>query len=351
MKDPNCEVHVHHMPDGTCSCVTCGDELEGLGNPDASPRVPDAPPVLDVLGGDLPHDICQDAVREATGDPDAELPATIREVGGNQAEEFSPDPDDRDHELLGHAITRVEYDLLAERGFNSESSGDGVREALADIRQQQDMYAAAAQPMLSSGYLGPDPALSEQAEHDISIEGAVRVLLRRVVYEDPEREGLQDTPRRVAAALSEMTNGYGEDVADILGTTFETDGYDEMVVLRDIDFTSLCEHHMLPFTGTAAVGYVPGARVVGLSKLARLVDCFAHRLQIQERMTKEIADAVMEVLQPQGVGVVVSAHHSCMGCRGVRKPGASMVTSCLQGVMRENPAARAEFLALAGVTK
>ncbi len=298
------------------------DGLEGLGNPDASPRVPDAPPVLEILGGEMP-------------------PGTVREVGGNQTEEF---PDD-------HGFTELEHQQLLARGMNSESSGESVREALADIRQQAEMDEAASHPMLCSGGMGVDPALSEQAEHDISLEGAVRVLLRRVVWEDPEREGLLDTPARVVKALGQMTEGYQQDPVEILGTTFDTEGYDEMVVLRGIDFVSLCEHHMLPFTGTAAVGYVPGSRVVGLSKLARLVDCFARRLQIQERMTKEIADAVMEVLSPQGVGVVVAAHHSCMGCRGVRKPGASMVTSYLQGVMRDNVAARAEFLALAGVTK
>lgn len=271
------------------------------------------------------------------GDDDHDDPP--REVGGNQDGEFD------------HIITPDEYHQLADRGLNTGSSGESIREALNDIRQQDEMDEAAAQPMMCSGYMGSDPRMSDHAELDISVEGAVRVLLRRVVREDPEREGLLDTPRRVVKALGEMTTGYGQDVHEILGTTFDTEGYDEMVVLRGIDFVSLCEHHMLPFTGTAAVGYVPGERVVGLSKLARLVDCFARRLQIQERMTKEIADAVMEVLSPQGVGVVVSAHHSCMGCRGVRKPGASMVTSYLAGVMRDNVAARAEFLALAGVTK
>jgi GTP cyclohydrolase I len=310
-------------------------------------KVPDAVPVVEILGGSIkdvhaelrPTGISDTPMAEGWEAPEGtEVPVVIREVGGHQVEEFD------------HIITPDEYHQLADRGLNTESSGDSIRAALVDIRQQAEV-GESAPSMLTSGYLGPDPALSEQAEHDISTEGAVRVLLRRVVWEDPEREGLLDTPERVVKALGQMTEGYGQDPVEILGTTFDTEGYDEMVVLRGIDFVSLCEHHMLPFTGTAAVGYVPGDRVVGLSKLARLVDCFARRLQIQERMTKEIADAVMNVLSPQGVGVVVSARHSCMGCRGVRKPGASMVTSYLAGVMRDNVAARAEFLALAGVTK
>ena len=219
-----------------------------------------------------------------------------------------------------------------------------------EVPLRDDMEAIEGPGILRSGWDGVPQKLLDEAEAMCPPEGAVRILLGRVVWEDPEREGLLDTPRRVINALQEMTSGYGQDPQEVLGTTFEKDGYDEMVVLRGIDFVSLCEHHMLPFTGTAAVGYVPGDRVVGLSKLARLVDCFARRLQIQERMTKQIADAVMEVLQPKGVGVVVAAHHSCMGCRGVRKAGADMVTSSLAGVMRKDAAARAEFLGLAGMT-
>lgn len=178
----------------------------------------------------------------------------------------------------------------------------------------------------------------------IESEFAVKALLR-LIGEDPDREGLVDTPSRVVKALQEMTDGYGMDAAEILSRTFE-DTCDEMVVVRGIEFTSLCEHHLLPFVGTAAVGYVPGDRIVGLSKLARLVDCYAHRLQVQERMTGQIADAINLHLHPQGVGVIVRARHSCMGCRGVRKPDAEMVTSSMLGVLRNKPAARAEFMAM-----
>jgi GTP cyclohydrolase I len=175
-------------------------------------------------------------------------------------------------------------------------------------------------------------------------EEAVGALLA-FVGEDPGREGLQATPRRVCGALAEMTAGAGVDIAALLGATFGDVAYDEMIVVQDIEFVSLCEHHLLPFTGTATVGYVPRDRVVGISKLARLVDAFARRLQIQERMTSDIAGAIAEHLDPLGVGVVVRAEHSCMACRGVRKR-APLITSAMLGVFRDVGEARAEFLAL-----
>lgn len=172
---------------------------------------------------------------------------------------------------------------------------------------------------------------------------AIKVLLRHL-GEDPTRNGLVDTPHRVVKAFVEMTRGYQEDPAAILSRTFE-EASDELVLLKGIRFTSLCEHHMLPFTGIATVGYLPG-KVVGISKLARLVECYAHRLQIQERMTNQIAQAVELHLEAKGVGVILQAHHQCMGCRGVRQPDAEMVTSAMLGVLRDNAAARAEFLQL-----
>lgn len=177
--------------------------------------------------------------------------------------------------------------------------------------------------------------------------GPVDAVVRLLEYlgEDPNREGLVDTPGRVLRALAEMTAGMRDDPHEILSTTFD-EGFDEMVVLRNIEFTSLCEHHMLPFSGTVDVGYIAKGRVVGLSKLARLVECFARRLQVQERMTQQIAEALETELAPAGVGVVVKAHHSCMGCRGVKKPTAEMVTSVLRGYMLVSDAARREFLDL-----
>lgn len=187
----------------------------------------------------------------------------------------------------------------------------------------------------------------ERAANEQPAEDAV-VRLLEAVGEDPNREGLRETPARVVRALREMTAGVNDDPAVILAQTFESDRYDEMVVLREIEFTSLCEHHLLPFTGTADVGYVANGRVVGLSKLARLVECYARRPQLQERMTADIAYALNDVLAPLGVGVIVRAHHACMACRGVRKPNAEMVTSTLLGYMRVSETARAEFLRLAG---
>jgi GTP cyclohydrolase I len=175
------------------------------------------------------------------------------------------------------------------------------------------------------------------------------VRLLEHIGEDPTRNGLKNTPLRVLKALREMTDGYTVDPASVLSTTFDL-ACDEMVVLQGIAFTSLCEHHMLPFTGHATVGYIPSSgRILGLSKLARVVDVFAHRLQVQERMTTQIAEAIEAAVDPIGVGVVVRAEHSCMACRGVRKPGAQMVTSSMLRLMRDDSKARSEFLSLASV--
>jgi GTP cyclohydrolase I len=180
-------------------------------------------------------------------------------------------------------------------------------------------------------------------------EAAVRTLIRWA-GDDPAREGLRDTPARVARAYEEMFAGYAADPRALLGRTFgEAGGYDEMVVLKDIRVQSCCEHHMLPVTGFACVGYLPGKRVVGISKLARIVEGYARRLQIQERLTVEIAGVIQDVLKPRGVGVVIKAEHSCMTLRGVSQQGTSMVSSHLLGRFRDDPAQRAEFLRLAGV--
>lgn len=178
-------------------------------------------------------------------------------------------------------------------------------------------------------------------------ERAVAALLR-LVGEDPDRDGLRDTPARVVKALLEMTAGYDESPADILSTTF-AEHSDELIVLRGIDFHSICEHHLLPFRGVAHVGYLPG-KVVGISKLARLVHCFARRLQIQERMTRQIAEAVETHLDARGAGVIVAAHHLCMGCRGVKLPAAQLVTSAMLGALRNDPVTRSEFLRLCGTS-
>ena len=175
-------------------------------------------------------------------------------------------------------------------------------------------------------------------------DGIVRLI--EYVGEDPTREGLLDTPKRVLKAFKEMTEGYRLNPEDILGTTFDVGDVDEMVVVRNIEFVSLCEHHLLPFTGTATVAYLPNVRVVGLSKVARLVDLFSRRFQVQERLTRQITDAMDDCLEPLGSACIIEASHSCMGCRGVRKPAARMVTSSLTGVFRQDEV-RAEFLSLA----
>ncbi|WP_297369243.1 GTP cyclohydrolase I FolE [Acidocella sp.] len=177
-------------------------------------------------------------------------------------------------------------------------------------------------------------------------EAAIRTLLMWA-GEDPSREGLLDTPARVAKAYEEFFSGYREDPEALLARTFEeVEGYDEMVVLRDIRIESHCEHHMVPIIGKAHVAYLPQSRVVGISKLARVVDAYAKRFQIQEKLTAQIANTINTVLQPRGVAVVIEAGHQCMSTRGVHKPGASMVTSRMLGAFRDDSSTRREFLAM-----
>ena len=179
-------------------------------------------------------------------------------------------------------------------------------------------------------------------------EEAVRTLLRWA-GDDHTREGLLGTPDRVVRSYEEFFAGYDQDPADILQRTFEeTDGYDEMVLLRDIRFESHCEHHMVPILGKAHVAYLPKNRVVGISKLARIVEVYAKRLQIQEKMTAQVANVIHDVLEPEGVAVVIEAQHQCMTTRGVYKPGVTMVTSRMLGAFRENMATRKEFLTMIG---
>ena len=179
-------------------------------------------------------------------------------------------------------------------------------------------------------------------------EEAVRTLLRWI-GDDPNREGLRGTPARVVSAYEDWFSGYNDDPVEFLRRTFyEVDGYDEMVVLRDISFESHCEHHMAPITGKVHVGYLPDRKVVGISKLARVVEAFSRRLQVQETMTAQIAHCIQDVLKPKGVGVVVEGVHQCMTTRGIRKHGVAMITSQLLGHFRSDPRTRAEFLNIIG---
>jgi GTP cyclohydrolase I len=177
-------------------------------------------------------------------------------------------------------------------------------------------------------------------------EAAVRTLLRWT-GDDPDREGLRDTPARVARAFEDWFSGYADDPVSFLQRTFEeVEGYDEMVVLRDIRFESHCEHHLAPIIGRAHVGYLPLHKVVGISKLARVVDAYARRLQVQEKLSAQIANCIQHILEPKGVAVVIEAAHQCMTTRGVHKPGVTMVTSMMLGAFREDSRTRREFLAM-----
>ena len=177
-------------------------------------------------------------------------------------------------------------------------------------------------------------------------QAAVRTMILWA-GDDPDREGLLETPSRVVRAYEEFFAGYAQDPREILAKTFsEVEGYDEMIVMNDIRFESHCEHHMVPIIGKAHIGYLPDRRVVGISKLARLVEVYARRLQIQEKMTVQIADTLQQVLRPKGVAVVIEAAHQCMTTRGVHKPGAALVTSRMLGAFREDPTTRREFLAI-----
>ena len=179
------------------------------------------------------------------------------------------------------------------------------------------------------------------------MESYVKAILDEL-GEDPEREGLQKTPARVARALRELTKGYKQDPEAIINGALFTEDYSEMIVMKDVDFYSMCEHHMLPFFGKAHIAYLPKGKIVGISKLARLVDVFARRLQVQERMTTQVASLLMEKLKPEGVAVVVEAEHLCMRMRGVEKQNSYVVTSAMFGVFRERQETRDEFMNLIG---
>jgi GTP cyclohydrolase I len=187
-----------------------------------------------------------------------------------------------------------------------------------------------------------DPGDAHHAEFEALVHRELELL-----GEDPEREGLVKTPQRVANSLRWLTRGYALDVASVVGDAVFEEAHSSMIMVRDIDFYSLCEHHLLPFFGKAHIGYIPDGKIVGLSKLPRIVEVFARRLQVQERLTEEIAQAIQDVLGPSGVGVVVEAYHLCTMMRGVEKQNSKMITSAVRGVFRSDARTREEFLALA----
>jgi len=219
------------------------------------------------------------------------------------------------------------------------SSTKGAEVARSGTRQGAALTVRADQ-------IADDEGVASGDERTLEFENIVRRQLE-LLGEDPQREGLQRTPHRVARAMSFLTNGYQQNVADVVGEGVFAERHENMVMVRDIELYSLCEHHLLPFFGKAHIAYIPNGKIVGLSKLPRIVDMFARRLQVQERLTGEIADAIQSVLAPHGVGVVVEAYHLCMMMRGVEKQNSKTITSALVGVFRDDGRTRDEFLRLA----
>ncbi len=191
----------------------------------------------------------------------------------------------------------------------------------------------------------PDEKLGKKRILHMQIEGLIRELLKEI-GEDPDRDGLAATPSRVAKSFATLTSGYHQDIRQIVKDAIFEEKCDDMVILKNIEFYSLCEHHLLPFYGKCHIGYIPKGRIFGVSKLARIVDCFARRLQLQERLTHQIAQTVLDAVQPEGVGVVMEAQHMCMTMRGVEKQESMMVTSAMLGSFRKEQATRYEFLRL-----
>jgi GTP cyclohydrolase I len=223
------------------------------------------------------------------------------------------------------------YQLHADRADGANSNKDELMDAFVEKQRQRK---------------GPALAKVVDRPSKEEAEAAVRTLIA-YAGDDPAREGLIDTPKRVVASYDEFFAGYREDAHEILSRTFdEVGGYDDIVMLRDIELTSHCEHHMIPFIGKAHVAYFPTDRVVGISKLARIVDVFSHRLQTQETMTAQIADTINDVLRPKGVAVMIEAVHQCMSLRGVKKPDVATITTQFTGIFKEDPAQQARFMML-----
>jgi GTP cyclohydrolase I len=256
-----------------------------------------------------------------------------------------PDPDILDHHHLAFPLADVAPDWrFPGTDLTLKQIADRLRPTALEIRKMTPKTKPAIK-MLS--HYGTDQIFEAEDNeiYDPEFEELIRQILVRI-GEDPEREGLKRTPLRVAKAYDFLTSGYTTTVEEVVNNAVFSDGCDEMVIVKDIEFYSMCEHHMIPFFGRVHVGYLPKGKVIGLSKVARIVDVFSRRLQIQERMTNQIADAMVDILAPMGVGVVVEASHLCMMMRGVQKQNSSTITSAMRGLFKKDARTRAEFMNL-----